>query len=81
MTEYSRISVREATEHATAAHAACRAAEGRARVLGASRLISLLAGAAQECAAAVEQLAAADKLLQQKAGLLPGASSGATPAK
>jgi hypothetical protein len=46
-----------------------------------SRLISLLAGAAQECAAAVEQLAAADKLLQQKAGLLPGATSGATPAK
>ena len=81
MTEFSRVSLREATEHAQASLAATEVLINRCRNLGAARVESELDQAAQDLAGALQAFRRADEILRQKAGLLPGATSGESPAK
>jgi hypothetical protein len=81
MPEFSRISIREAQEHARSSLRATESLITRARSIGASTVADDLDEAANELAGALRAFERADKYLQQKAGLLPPTAPGSSPAE
>jgi HPt (histidine-containing phosphotransfer) domain-containing protein len=68
MPEFSRISLRQAIEHASTALAAVESALERAQATGATSLAEGLEKAAGDLALGVQQLRYEDQKLQYKAG-------------